>query len=87
MRGERLARWAFAREGRDVRRLGGGVLGGDLVLGGGGLQLFKTQFHLIEKPRRPLGSGSVDLPLEFGDLQVLTRDGRRVVGQLGAGER
>ena len=87
MLGERLAGRAFARERRNVRRLGGGALGGDLVLGGGGLQLFELQLHLIEQARRALRARPVDLPLELGDLQVLTRDRRRVVGQLGAGER
>ena len=87
MLGERLAGRALARERRDVRRLGGGLLGGDLVLGGGGFQLFELQLHLIEQPRRALRARPVDLPLELGDLQVLVRDRRRVVGVLGAGER
>jgi hypothetical protein len=65
---ERLTRRAFARERRDVRRLGGGALGGNLVLGGVGLQLFQHQLHLVEKADRSLRARSVDLPLELGDL-------------------
>ena len=78
---------AVAREAGNVRRLGGGALGGDLVLGGGRLQLFELQLHLIEKARRALRARSVDLPLELGDLQVLARDRRRVVGVPGARQR
>ena len=47
--------------GRNRRRLGGGALGGDLVLGGGGLQLFELQLHLVEKARRALRARPVDL--------------------------
>ena len=82
MRGERLAGGALAGEGGDRRGLRGSALGGDLVLGGGRFQLFELQLHLIEQARRALRARPVELTLELGDLQLLARDGRRVVGLL-----
>ena len=46
--GERLARGAFALEGLDRLSLARRFLRSQLVLGGGGLELFKLQLHLLE---------------------------------------
>ncbi len=45
---ERLARRPPALKWRDARRLGGGALGGDFVLGGGGLGLNQLQPNLLD---------------------------------------
>ena len=87
VRGERLSGRALAREGGDRCRLRGCPLGGDLVLGGGRFQLREIQLHLVEDARRALRARSVDLALELGDLELLLRDHRRIVGRLGAGHR
>ena len=71
---ERLSRRAFARERRDVRRLGRCALGGDLVLGGGRFQVFETEFGgrtlIIETGKLArLAGGSVTV--RYGDTMVL----------------
>src|SRR5580704_1351324 len=61
MFGEWLARGALACELRHRRGLRHRLLGGDLVLGGCALQLLELQLDLIEKPRRPLRPGAIEL--------------------------
>ena len=57
MRGEGLARRAPALEGPHRRlRLCRGALGGEFVLGGGGLELLELQLELVEQPRLALGA-------------------------------
>ena len=80
MRWERLARGTLAREGGDCHRLCGGALGGDLVLSGVGLRLLELQLHLLDDARGALRARPVDLALQLGDLELLGRDRRRVVG-------
>jgi hypothetical protein len=87
MFGEGLARGALARERRYRRGLRHRLLGGDLILGGCALQLLELQLDLIEKPRRPLGTGSIELAGELLDLQLLVCDQSLVVGGLGSGNR
>jgi hypothetical protein len=70
--GERLAGWAFARERRDGRRLGGGLLGCGLILGGGCLRLDQLQLHLLDEARSALRRGAVDLPLERKRCSLLS---------------
>ena len=87
MGGERLSGRTQPREGGDRCHLRCGPLGGDLVLGGGRFQLRKLQLQLIEEARRALRARPVDLASELGDLELLLRDHRRIVGRLGAGHR
>ncbi len=87
MFGEWLARGALACERRHRRGLRHRPLGGDLVLGGCALQLLELQLDLIEKPRRPLRTGAIELAGQLLDLQLLMRNQRLVVGGLGAGHR
>ena len=85
MLGEGLTRRALARERSHGRGLGGRLLGGDLVLGCGRLQLFQLQLQLIEKARGALRALAEALALELLDLELQVRDQRPVGGQLGAG--
>ena len=87
MFGEWLARGALACERRHRRGLRHRLLGGDLVLGGCALQLLELQLDLIEKPRRPLRPGAIELAGQLLDLQLLMRNQRLIVGGLGAGHR
>ena len=87
MGGERLSGGAQPREGGDRCHLRCGPLGGDLVLGGGRFQLRELQLHLVAEARRALRARPVDLALQLGDLEILARDRRRIVGRLGAGHR
>ncbi len=82
---ERLAGGPPAREGRHRRGLTHRRLGGDLVLGGRGLQLFELQLHLIQEPGGALGVWPETLTVELGDLQLQMRDQGLVIGPLGAG--
>ena len=86
MLGERLARRPLASESGDALRLGCGHLGGDLVLGGAGLQLLQLQLELIKQATRALGVRAIQLPLQLGDLQLQMGDLRLIVRGLGAGD-
>ncbi len=61
MLGEGLARRALAGEGHDIRRLGRGALGGDLVLAGRTLEFLEGQLHLVEQPHRAFRALAVEL--------------------------
>ena len=87
MLGERLARGPLAGVRRDRRRLGCGLLDGDLVLSGGVFEVLGFQFHLVEDPCGALRTRPVDLAFELGDFELLARDRGRVVGGLGTGQR
>ena len=61
MPGKGLARRAPALEAAHRRlRLRRGALGGELVLGGGGLELLELQLELVEQPRLALGARAVE---------------------------
>lgn len=74
MVGERLSDRPLALEGGDVRRLCRGGLGGQIVFGGVGLQIFELKLHLRKKPAGVFGAGAVLLAPELGDLQFVVRD-------------
>ena len=82
MLGKGLARRPLAGEGRHVRGLGRGDLGGDFVLGGRGLQFLQLQLHLVQQPDRALRARAIELALELLDLQLQMRDQGLVVGLL-----
>ena len=77
MLGEGLARRAAALEGAHRRlRLRRRLLGGELVLGGGGLELLELQLELVEQPRLALGPRAVEGALELLDLELQRGDHR-----------
>jgi hypothetical protein len=69
-----------ARESRDIDRARRGLLGGDLVLGRGGLEFFESKFRLVDQPYGPFRPWAVELTLQLGDLQVLMCD-HRLIGK------
>jgi hypothetical protein len=77
---ERFARRPLARERRNGRRLGGGPLGGELVLGGRRFQLLQLQFQLIDQPRGALRALAKALAVELLDLELQMCDQRLVGG-------
>ncbi len=81
--GEGVALRSLALEAGDRRRLRNGLLRGEFVFGGARLQLFEFQRQLIEQPRRALRLLLKDLPLQFGDLELLRGDQRHVFRRLG----
>ena len=86
---ERLAGRSLARKRRHGRGcvLGGrGHFGRKFVFGRRGLQLLERQFKLIDQPRGALRSLPVTVTVQLGDLQLLLRDQRLVVGGPGFGE-
>ena len=85
MLGKRLARGTRAAEGRDMARLGRGLLGGELILARRALELLELQLQLVEKTRRPLRARPVDLALELLDRKLQMRDQSPVVRRLGLG--
>ena len=76
MVGERFFNWPLALKGGDVRRLCRGGLGGQIIFGGVGLQIFELKLHLRKKPAGAFGAGAVLLAPELGDLQLVVRDQR-----------
>lgn len=81
--GKGLSRGALAIEGSHARGLVRCHLGGEVVLAGGGFQLFELQLELIEQATTALGARAMLLALEFGDLELEMRDqrlGRRGLG-------
>ena len=83
---ERLTRGLLAGEGLDRGRgPSRGLLGGELVLGGAGLQLFQLQLQLVKQTAGPLRRRPEPLTLELGDLQLQMGDERLIVGDLGLG--
>src|SRR3954452_14423094 len=87
MVGEGLPRRAPARERHDIRRLGHGPLGGDLVLTGRAFEFLERQLHLIQQPDSALRTRPVKLAPQLLDLQSLVRNHRGIVGRLGPGYR
>jgi hypothetical protein len=85
MLGKGLARRALAGEGHDIRGLGHGVLGGDLVLGRRTLELLEGQRHLIDQLHTAFRALAVELARQLGDLQPLMRDQGLIIGSLGLG--
>jgi len=85
MGGERLARGFLACEGSDVRCFGACLLGGKLVLGGRGFQLFQLQFHLVQKAGGALGARPKALAVEFRDHQLQMGNQRLIVRKPGLG--
>jgi hypothetical protein len=80
---EGLTRGLLAGEGLDRGgRPGRGLLGGELILGGAGLQLFQLQLQLVEQTAGPLRRRPEPLTLELGDLQLEMGDERLAVGAL-----
>ena len=75
-----------AGEPGDLGGLGQGDLGGDLVLGCAGVELFERQRHLVDELGVALLAGSVDLPFELGDPQRLVGDQGLVVRRHGLGD-
>jgi hypothetical protein len=71
---EWFARRPLARERRHGRRLGGGPLGGELVLGGRRFQLLQLQFQLIDEARGALRALAEALAVELLDLELQMRD-------------
>jgi hypothetical protein len=59
------------------------LLGGDLVLGGRGFQLFELQLHLIQKPRCPFRARPEKFALQLLDLKFEMRDQRLLDGEFG----
>jgi hypothetical protein len=82
---ERFARRPLARERRHGRRLGGGPLGGELVLGGRRFQLLQLQFQLIDEARGALRALAEALAVELLDLELQMRDQCLVGRQLRPG--
>ena len=87
MPGEGLARRALAGEGHDIRGLGCGRLGGDLVLGRRTLELLEPQFHLIEQPHTAFRVLAIELARQLLNLQSLMGDQGLIVGRLSFGYR
>ena len=83
MLGKGVALRPLALEAGDRRRLGDGVLRRELVFRRARFQLFELERQLIEQPRRALRLLPVDLPLQFGDLELLRGDQRHVFRRLG----
>lgn len=66
---ERLACWTLTLEGREVGRPRRGFRG-QLVLGGGGLQVLELHLQLIEEARLALRAHAVELAPELLDLEL-----------------
>ncbi len=80
--GERAPGRARAGEARHGGGLGRGGLGGQLVLGGCGLQLLELQLHLVQQAGGALGARAEAVAVEFLDLQLEMGDQRQVAGLL-----
>ena len=52
------------------------LLGGDLVLGGGGLEFLELQLHLVDQPGAAFGAVAILLAPELGDLELEVLDHR-----------
>ena len=85
MLGEGFSRRPLARERRHLRGLGRGHFGGELILGGRGLQFRQLQLQLIQKPRGALRAWAIAITVELLDLQLQMSDQRLIVGALRAG--
>ena len=59
---------------------GGSLLGRDLGLCRGRLQLLQAQFHLLDQPDAAFGALAVELMAQLGDLQLLVGNQRLVGG-------
>jgi hypothetical protein len=81
MLGKGFARRPLARERRG-RRLGGGPLGGEFVLGGRSLKLLELQLQLIQKLGGALRARAEAIPVELLDLQLEMGDQGLVIGPL-----
>ncbi len=85
MFGEAISFGPFAGE---ARHRGGlwrqRVSAGELIFGGARFQLLELQRQLIDKSVRALRAGTVDLPLQLGDPQLLMGDQGQVFGCAGA---
>jgi hypothetical protein len=80
MLGKGLARRSPTGERHDLGGARRGLFGGDLVLGRRTRQFVEPQGELIEQSHHTLGALTVELALQLGDLQLLVRDQRLVVG-------
>ena len=85
MLGEGFSRRPLAGERRHLRGLGHRHLGGDLILGGRGLQFRELQLELIQKPRGAFRARTIALTVQLLDLQFLMSNQRLIVGALRAG--
>jgi hypothetical protein len=65
--------------------LGRGHFGGELILGGRGLQFRQLQLQLIQKPRGALRAWAIAITVELLDLQLQMSNQRLIVGALRAG--
>ena len=82
--GERLARRPLALERFHRLCPRRRLLGGELILGRGRLELFELQFHLIEQPRRALRTGAIELAAQLLDLELeMTRSALRLPWRCG----
>ena len=87
MLGEGLARRPLAGEGRHIRCLRHGALGGNLILGRRAREFLERQLHLVEQSHRPFRARAVELTRQFCDLQSLVGDQGFIFGGLGLGDR
>ena len=87
MLGEGLARRPLAGEGRHIRCLGHGALGGNLILGRRAREFLERQLHLVEQSHRPFRARAVELTRQFCELQSLVGDQGFILGGLGLGDR
>ena len=83
--GKRAPGRTRAGEARDGGGLGRGGLGGQLVLGGGRLQLLELQLHLVQQAGGALGARAEAVAVELLDLQLEMGDQRAIAGLLRQG--
>jgi transposase len=67
MVGEWLACRTATLESGNARGFSGGAFGGNLVLGGGSLEIIELQLHLVDQQGAALGAAAILLPAQFGD--------------------
>ena len=77
-----LANRPLALERAHGLRLFGCLLGDELILGRGRLELLQLQFQLIEQPRRAFRARSIERPSQLLDLELQMGDQRLGARQL-----